>query len=94
MLNTNGRGLRDLSDEQLLAALETMDASCSLDLVRDGGLVLEEVGQVYRVTRERIRQIQEKTLKKLQHRVELLGMGEELLEVMKALADREPGGFI
>lgn len=40
-------------------------ASCALDVADEGGLTLEEVGELMGVTRERIRQIEEIALRKV-----------------------------
>ena len=39
--------------------------TCSLDLAELGGMTLEEVGQIFGITRERIRQIESKALRRL-----------------------------
>jgi DNA-directed RNA polymerase sigma subunit (sigma70/sigma32) len=39
--------------------------SCALDVANRGGVTLEEVGGMMNVTRERVRQIQEKAMEKL-----------------------------
>ena len=41
--------------------------SCSLDVADDGGITLDDVGTILNVTRERIRQIEAKALRKLRH---------------------------
>ena len=41
--------------------------TCALDVAERGGITLEEVGEIMNLTRERIRQIESKALKKLQH---------------------------
>jgi hypothetical protein len=45
--------------------VEELPHTCSLDLADRGGLSLEEVGQVMRITRERVRQLQEKGVQRL-----------------------------
>jgi predicted DNA-binding protein (UPF0251 family) len=42
-----------------------LEESCALDLAQPGGMTLREVGEVMGVSRERIRQIHEKALKKI-----------------------------
>lgn len=41
------------------------DRSCVLDVAEFGGLTLEEVGYVFNITRERVRQIQTQALRKM-----------------------------
>jgi DNA-directed RNA polymerase sigma subunit (sigma70/sigma32) len=41
-----------------------MKETCVLDIADNGGLTLEEIGELVGVTRERIRQIEELALKK------------------------------
>lgn len=43
-------------------------ASCVLDLADRGGMTLEECGEVFGLTRERIRQIETVALRKLKNR--------------------------
>jgi len=42
-----------------------LDESCALDVADNGGATLEDVGETARLTRERIRQLESKGLKKL-----------------------------
>ena len=46
----------------------TMKHSCLLDIADDGGMTLEEIGEMMKLTRERIRQIEAVALKKLEKR--------------------------
>ncbi len=48
--------------------VEQMTHTCTLDVADEGGLTLEEVGGVLRLTRERIRQIEEVALRKIRKR--------------------------
>lgn len=50
--------------------------TCALDIADRGGITLEEVGQVAGITRERVRQIEDKILLKL--RPEVWFLREEL----------------
>jgi RNA polymerase primary sigma factor len=65
--------LRDLLREDLENVMETLTERESMVLRLRFGLddgrprTLEEVGRVYSVTRERIRQIEAKALRKLRH---------------------------
>lgn len=43
-----------------------MKHSCSLDLAEQDGMTLEEVGEALNITRERVRQIQEMAIDRLQ----------------------------
>ena len=45
--------------------LEEIPHTCALDLAEGGGMTLEEVGRVMNVTRERIRQVEDRAKKKL-----------------------------
>jgi len=60
-----------------------MENSCALDLVEKGPYTLDEVGQFFNVTRERVRQIEFKCLRRLERR----GTLKELFELFK---DQEP----
>lgn len=42
-----------------------MAETCALDIADRGGITLEEVGEIYAVTRERVRQIEEKAKRKI-----------------------------
>jgi len=44
-----------------------MNETCALDIADRGGTTLEEVGAIMNLTRERIRQIEAKALRKLKH---------------------------
>ncbi len=57
---TNGH-IRFVTDDPT-----TMEESCSLDIADRGGAILDELAGPLRMTRERVRQIQEKTLAKLE----------------------------
>ena len=57
-----------------------------LDLTRPGGMTLEEVGAVYHVTRERIRQIQSKACRKIKKHAQVHGEEGEYRELLNLLA--------
>ena len=46
----------------------TGEVVCALDIADQGGLTLEEIGELMGPTRERIRQIEAKALRKLKRR--------------------------
>jgi hypothetical protein len=50
--------------------------SCALDLADRGGLILEDVGAIYNVTRERVRQVQDEALEKIRGALYELHEGE------------------
>lgn len=60
--------------------LERMPATCALDVAEAGGHKLEDVGALLNVTRERIRQVQDRILAKLERHPVL----RRLLEAMEA----------
>jgi hypothetical protein len=45
--------------------LEDMAATCSLDVADQGGMALEDIGEVVNLNRERVRQIEEKALRRV-----------------------------
>lgn len=48
-----------------------MAETCALDIADRGGITLEEVGEIYDVTRERVRQIEEKAVRKIRRHPDL-----------------------
>jgi hypothetical protein len=48
--------------------IKAMTETCALDVADRGGALLDEVGQVMNLTRERVRQIEESALRKLRGR--------------------------
>lgn len=74
-----GFGGASLSDDELVARIEAMPQSCVLDVADEGDATLDDVGDLWGVTRERIRQIESKALAKLPRRSET--MREHLEEV-------------
>lgn len=53
-----------------------LQQSCALDLADQGGMTLEEVGQVLQLVRERVRQLQAKALAQARKTDELGELGE------------------
>lgn len=51
----------DMAAERVLAMGET----CTLDIADEGGKTLEEVGALYSITRERVRQMEKKAIVRL-----------------------------
>lgn len=66
----HGRMLGD--DDAVIETIEAMRQSCTLDVADEGSATLEEVGALFDVTRERIRQIEAKALAKLPRRSETM----------------------
>ena len=65
-----------LDDDAVLAALEALPASCTLDVADREGATLEEVGLIFGVTRERIRRIEsgaiKRSLSKVKHLADVI----------------------
>lgn len=53
-----------VEDWRVVSFLLSMPESCALDLSGRGPMTLEEVGQLFGLTRERVRQIEERALKR------------------------------
>lgn len=53
------------NDKDIIDHLYSMNHTCCLDIAEKGGSVLEEVGEALGLTRERIRQIESRALRKL-----------------------------
>ncbi len=53
----------------LLEGPHEMGASCALDEAEKGGMILGEVGERLNITRERVRQVQEKAFRKIEKKV-------------------------
>ncbi|MBP9718122.1 hypothetical protein KBD59_02380 [Candidatus Gracilibacteria bacterium] len=51
-----------------------MEESCALDVADRGGTILEEVGDIFNLTRERIRQVEAQGLEKLRKKAAQLGL--------------------
>lgn len=68
-----------LSPDKCASFIESMPTSCVLDIVQDG-MTLEETGKLFGITRERVRQIQAKAMRRLKYKTVVLGEGKELLE--------------
>ena len=54
-----------LADDELAERIESLAQSCTLDVADRGDATLEDVGDLFGVTRERIRQIEAKALKRV-----------------------------
>lgn len=54
--------------------MERMEHSCALDMTRRGGMQLEEMGVMFDLTRERVRQIAAEAARKAKRRAKLLGV--------------------
>lgn len=70
VLTTHSNG--SLTEDDAVAALETMPETCALDVADRAGATLEDVGLVFGVSRERIRQIEAKALKAIKRAAEPL----------------------
>lgn len=73
-----GEAGRELTEDQVVEAIEAMSASCTLDVADEGGVTLEAVGEPWGVTRERIRQLEARALKRVKPRS--LGLVADLSE--------------
>lgn len=47
-----------MSDDSILELMEKLPETCTLDAAENGPLTLEEVGSIFGITRERVRQIE------------------------------------
>ena len=65
--------------------------SCALDVADRGEHTLEEVGEIFGLTRERVRQVEEKALGKLRERLEKRGLSLGLLFGRRSGAEVQPG---
>lgn len=59
--------------------IEEMVETCALDVADRGPVTLEEIGEIMNITRERVRQIEERALAKAKYRAPLVGADPELL---------------
>jgi hypothetical protein len=59
--------------------IEDLRVSCTLDVVESGEKVLEAVGEIFGITRERIRQIESKALDRLRRKIEYSPVKQDLL---------------
>ena len=73
-----GEAGRDIAEDQVVEAIEAMSASCTLDVADEGGATLEAVAEPWGVTRERIRQLEARALKRVKPRS--LGLAADLSE--------------
>jgi transposase-like protein len=67
----------ELTDDQLTDLLAEMPYSCLADIVEERTLTLDEVAAVMGVTRERVRQLEEKGLTRLRFRAPRVGLTAE-----------------
>lgn len=93
--NKRGKGLLRASDEKVLELWESYAergvSNCVLDHVENEHcMTLEEVGQVYGLTRERIRQVEYKGLKRVAKKDRILGriLSDNLDELLQAKRQR------
>lgn len=63
-----GEAGRDLADDQVVEAIEASAQSCTLDVADADGATLKDVGDLWGVTRERIRQLEARALKRVKPR--------------------------
>jgi hypothetical protein len=78
----------DRAVDAMLAEMER-GPSCALDVAEQGGLTLEQVGEIWHVTRERIRQIEERARKKAALALSNRGYGGPIVEWLQ---DRDRKG--
>ena len=64
--------------EDVVGALRSMPDTCELDVADRGGLSLEEVGEKMNLTRERIRQLERRSLAKLRAAGEMAALTDHL----------------
>lgn len=67
----------ELTDDQLVELLTEMPYSCLADIVEERTLTLDEVAAVFGVTRERVRQLEDKGLTHLRFRAPRVGLTAE-----------------
>ncbi len=60
--------------QDALRELETVSETCALDVADEGATKLADLGEILGITREGIRQIEEKALRKMKFRLYLLGV--------------------
>lgn len=74
--------LKGMDQRDAVGLIFRMKETCTLDAQRNGPLTLEQVGACLAVTRERVRQIEDKGLRKMQH----LTRAKYLLDFWKLMA--------
>lgn len=67
-VNPDNGSIRALRTEVLAGDFSHLPETCALDVADRGGAILDEVAQTLGVVRERIRQIEERTLERLNKR--------------------------
>jgi len=65
--NSEARAARHGTDEDIIALIESLPHSCVLDICDLGKAELEIIGKSIGTTRERVRQIEAKSLRKMKH---------------------------
>ena len=60
-------------------ALRELTVTCALDVADEGGRTLEEVGQLFGLTRERVRQVEKVALRKFKRKFKTSGLAEDAI---------------
>jgi hypothetical protein len=79
-------------DDVLVNILEKMEYTCILDWAAKGPNTLEQIGQMFGLTRERVRQIEFKGLRHLEVQARRAKIDVDLKDVLADIANR-PGVF-
>lgn len=83
-------GFLQLTDEEMIDRMFSRPFFCILDAADQGGLTLEACGEIAGLTRERIRQIEEKAIKKVLRFKKNYGI-DILEEFVEDIGSRETG---
>jgi hypothetical protein len=65
--------------ESQIASIPTQPVTCSLKLAGRGGMTLEEIGGALGITRERVRQIEHRAVRRMDRLLRLSGYTVEML---------------